>query len=204
MRGGRILIAAALAVPLCVGLASGTRAEGLPPLSAAGPEVAAVPDSVGRVLVLDEERLFLQSLFGKASIARENAAARALEAENTLILADLIAEEQSLTDRRDTLPAAEFTALADAFDAKAERIRREQDAKLAALVASRDADRETFLRAIGPILNQLLQESGAAAILDVANVLGHSPRFDITDQAIERIDAVLTAPAGPGTEAIPE
>jgi len=155
----------------------------------------------GQVLVLDQDRLFQQSRFGQASLARESDAARALEAENNRILTDLIAEEQALTTRRATLPPAEFTALADAFDAKAERIRTEQDAKLDALVKGRDADRTAFLRAIGPIIGQLMREKGAAAILDASTVILFSPAFDITDEATQRVDAVLPPPA---PTAVPE
>ena len=153
---------------------------------------AGLPEVSGRVLILDQDRLFRESVFGKASLARETDTARQLEAENARILADLIAEEQSLTTRRATLPPAEFTALADAFDAKAERIRRAQDAKLAALVKTRDADRAAFLAAIGPVLGELLREKGAAAILDASSVVVFSPAFEITDEATLRIDAVLT------------
>ena len=153
------------------------------------PSVSA--DLSGRVLVLDQDRLFRESRFGQASLARETDAARGLEAENARILADLIAEEQSLTTRRATLPPADFSALADAFDQKAERIRREQDAKLAALVRARDADRAAFLAAIGPVLGDLLREKGAAAILDASSVVLFSPAFEITDEATLLVDQVL-------------
>ena len=55
------------------------------------------------VLTLDFERLFDNTLWGKrivADMARDSAA---LNAENTRIADDLIAEEKSLTDRRSKL-----------------------------------------------------------------------------------------------------
>ncbi len=164
------------------------------------------PDLRGQVLVLDQDRLFQQSRFGQASFSRDQTAARALEAENARILADLIAEEQALTTQRATLPPEEFTRLADAFDQKAERIRREQDAKLAALVKAREADRTAFLRAIVPILGELLREKGAAAVLDATGVVLFSPDHDITDEATRRIDAVLTTlPTGaPESAPVPD
>ncbi|MBL9053467.1 MAG: OmpH family outer membrane protein, partial [Tabrizicola sp.] len=79
------------------------------------------------VLVVDQGRLFAESDFGRASIAREEKAARELEAENIRIQAELVAEEQELTFQRQSLPAEEFSARAEAFDQKVERIRAEQD-----------------------------------------------------------------------------
>ncbi len=62
------------------------------------------------ILVVDRERLFTNSAFGRASIAREEEAARALETENSRIQAELVAEEQELTVLRKTLPAEDFAA----------------------------------------------------------------------------------------------
>jgi len=169
--------------------------------------IAPAPDLSGKVLVLDQDRLFQLSRFGQASIARSNETARQLEAENARILAGLIAEEQSLTTQRTTLPSEEFSQLAEAFDAKAERIRREQDAKLSALVAARDADRAAFLGTVGPVLVALLRETGASAIIDASAVVLFSPDFDITDEAILRVDRELSAlpapPADPATPPVP-
>lgn len=192
-RAGQSLLLAALVVSLGTLL---TAQDGSPdPVPDQTAESA--PDLTGQVLILNQERLFQQSRFGQASLARENEAAGALEAENSRILVDLIDEEQALTTQRATLPPAEFTQLAEAFDEKAERIRREQDAKLDALVEARNADRTEFLRAIGPILTQLLREKGAAAIVDASTVVLFSPTHDITDEATQRIDAVLSADAPP-------
>jgi len=155
------------------------------------------PDPAGLILTLDRERLFAQSRFGLDSLARELAASRALEAENNRIEAELIAEEQDLTDRRATLAPEEFSALASAFDARVERIRAEQDQKLRALTRARDEDRRYFQRAVIPVLGEILTEKRAAAILDTATVILSLSALDITDEAIARVDQVLAATAPP-------
>lgn len=147
----------------------------------------------GTILTLDQDRLFIESAFGKASLAREAEAARALEAENSRIEAELIAEEQDLTTRRATLPAAEFAALATEFDEKVVRIRAEQDAKVNDLARSREEDRRAFLRAAVPVLGELMAEKGAAAVLDKSLVIISLTALDVTDEAILRVDAVLKA-----------
>lgn len=149
------------------------------------------------VLTLDQERLFTESAFGQASLARERAAAAALEAENSRIEAELVAEEQALTARRGTVPAEEFSALAAAFDEKVERIRGEQDAKVRDIGRAREIDRQAFLRAAVPVLGDLLGEFGALVILDQSTVILALSAIDVTDEAISKVDAVLGAEAPP-------
>lgn len=158
----------------------------------AGPTAAQEPaPAATTILTLDQDRFFLESLFGKASIAREQEAARVLEAENSKIEAALIAEEQDLTTRRPTLPTEEFTALATAFDEKVERIRDEQDAKARALTQGRDKERQEFLRVAVPVLGDLMSEKGAVAIVDKTMIILSLSAIDVTDEAIAKVDAVL-------------
>lgn len=159
------------------------------------PDTQPVPEArtvVGTmVLTIEQDRFFTESAFGKASLAREREASQALDVENKQIEAALIAEEQDLTTRRETLPADEFAALASAFDAKVERIRDEQDAKVRDLSRARDADRQAFLRAAVPVLGDLMGEKGAVAILEKSSVILSLTAIDVTDEAIARVDAVL-------------
>jgi Skp family chaperone for outer membrane proteins len=166
-------------------------------------DLAPGPDTHGAIVLLDQDRLFAESAFGRASLQRERAAAEALDAENTRIEADLVAEEQDLTARRPTLPAEEFTALATAFDEKVERIRAEQEEKIRALGQERDADRAAFRRAVVPVLGEVLEETGASVILDKNSVILALRALDVTDLAIARVDAALAGedPApGPGAD----
>ena len=143
------------------------------------------------VLTVDPERLFAESRFGKAAVARLEAAQADLVAENKKLEAALEAEERSLTDRRPTLPPAEFRALADAFDKKAEDIRAARLAKSRSLTTLRDDDRQKFLAAIVPILGDLMGEMGGLVILDKKTVFLSFDRVDVTDLAIARIDTLL-------------
>ncbi|MFN3282052.1 MAG: OmpH family outer membrane protein [Tabrizicola sp.] len=149
------------------------------------------------ILTLDQDRLFLESDFGKAVLARERADTAALEQENRRIEAELVAEEQELTDLRATLSAEEFSARAEAFDAKVERIRDEQDAKARRLTERRDADRKAFLEVAVPVLGALLGDRGATAILDKNMVILSLSAVDVTDEAIARVNAALAKPQAP-------
>lgn len=175
--GAKTVILAAL-LGLCAPLAL--------PLSAQEAEGLRAP-----VLMLDRNRLFSESAFGKATEARFQTESKALVAENLELERALEAEERSLTDQRATLDAEAFQALATAFDEKTEAIRAAQDAKSRAITTKRDEDRQRFLQAAVPVLGELMQESGAVAIFDKDMVILSLRGVDITDEAIALIDAAL-------------
>ena len=74
----------------------------------------AAQETPAQLLTLDQDRFFLESDFGKAAAERERVATAALELENKRIEAELVTEEQALTDLRKTLSAKDFAAQADA------------------------------------------------------------------------------------------
>ncbi len=149
---------------------------------------------VAPILTLDQDRFFLESDFGRAALERERVATAALEQENKRIESELIAEEQALTEQRKTFTPEEFAARADAFDAKVERIRAEQDAKAQALTEARDKDRTAFLQAAVPVLGALLGEKQAMAIFDKNQAIVALSAIDITDEAIAKVNAALATP----------
>ncbi len=161
-------------------------------------EIPAAP--TGTILTIEPDRLISDTSYGQAVQARLDAAAAALSAENRQIDAGLEAEEVALTARRDSLPAAEFRALAEAFDTKVEKIRSEQEGKGRVLSQTREQERQKVLQAAVPILAELMAQRGAVAILDKASVFVAFDRADVTNDAIARLNAVL----GDGTSALPD
>jgi Skp family chaperone for outer membrane proteins len=183
LRGRRM--AGALAFLLCAA-----------PLSAQ--EMGAAPARPSPILTIEQEKLFTDTLYGKAMLARAEQETRALQAENRRIEADLEAEEKALTERRATLPQAEFRVLADAFDEKVEGIRKAQEAKSRAFSDAQGAVRQRFFETAAPVLAELMAEMGADVILDKSVVVISFDRIDVTERAVARIDAVLgdgSAPA---------
>ena len=163
-------------------------------LAVAGPVSVCVAQDTGAqsaVLTVDPERLFAESRFGKAAIAKLEAAQQDLLAENKKLEIALEAEEKDLTGQRPTLPPDQFRELADAFDKKAEEIRAARLAKSRSLTTLRDEDRQNFLSAVVPILGDLMGEMGALVILDKKTVFLSFERVDVTTRALARIDAAL-------------
>ena len=144
-----------------------------------------------QILTLDQDHLYAASKFGKALEAQALASTQLLAAENRKIEADLAAEEAALTDQRATVTPAAFQTLADAFDAKVEKIRADQEAKATALKTEREARRKQFFDAAVPVLADLMRQSGAYAILNHDAVVLSFDSIDVTDRAITALDAKL-------------
>ena len=186
------LLAALLLAPAVGAQQLGSEGAGLP-LSA--PSVQASP-----VLTIDQDRLFAGSLFGQRVTREIEARSQTLAAENRTIETQLADEEKALTLRRDSLAAAEFRPLADAFDGKVVGIRSAQAEKLRQVNQQRERERQAFLQAALPVLGELVREAGAVVILDSRAVFIAANRIDITGTAIIRLDQTI----GAGTAIAPE
>ena len=143
------------------------------------------------ILTVEPERLFGESAFGQRITEELDRLGAELAAENRRIEAELTEEEQALTEQRETLPPEEFRALADAFDEKVQRIRREQDGKARELAVRSEEARRAFLAAAQPVLERLMREAGAAVIVERRSIFMSAEVIDITDEAIARIDAEI-------------
>ncbi|WP_457647748.1 OmpH family outer membrane protein [Profundibacter sp.] len=149
------------------------------------------PDPPQAILTIDPERLFSDSLFGERVAAEIAADTESLQKEFQQLEADLTAEERDITEKRASLDPVEFRKLADAFDAKVQEIRRVQDAKARDLDRRLEQERAAYLNLVLPILGELMNERGAAIVLDHRMVFAVASGVDITDEALQRIDATL-------------
>lgn len=143
------------------------------------------------VLTLRTDVFFNESAFGRRVTQEVDAEGAVLTAENRRIEGELRDEEQQLTERRQTMAPDDFRRLADAFDQKVQEIRRVQDAKLEEINKMREDARREFLTVSLPILQEIMREAGAGAILEKSSVFLSAEAADITELAIQRIDAVL-------------
>jgi Skp family chaperone for outer membrane proteins len=175
--------------------------------SAAAQTQTDVPGAVATpVLTIDQDRLFAESQFGRAAIARLAAEEEALVAENLKIETALETEERGLTSQRSTMSAEAFRLLADAFDVKVEGIRAAQRAKYTALTTAHDEDRRRFFVEIAaPAIAKTMQASGAVAVLDKQSIILSLQSIDVTAQVIAQIDATVgdgtTPPPAPNPPA---
>lgn len=221
----RRLVALGLGVVLglAAGLSAGMAQQQLGPVADTQVELRSP------VVTLDRDRFFADSMMGKAMQAQIEEASAALIAENRRLEAALEAEERALTDRRPTMPAEEFRAVAAEFDTRVEELRTAQDAKSRALSRQMEQNRQKFFDAALPVLGGLMLDIKAVAILDRSAVILTFDQLDVTDLAIARMDRELgtgadaaepppaetapppeatapeaSAPETPATEAAPE
>lgn len=166
------------------------------PDAAAATAATGAPDLTAPVLVLDFDRAFATSEWGRTALAEMQDAAREIEAENTRLEQQLTTEERALTAERATLSPAEFRAKAEAFDARAQTIRRERAAVRVEFQTREQATRNAFIQATLPVAAEIMQELGAAVVLDRQQTLLAANRVDITESLVERMDRALGA--GPG------
>ncbi|WP_299350421.1 OmpH family outer membrane protein [uncultured Shimia sp.] len=160
-----------------------------PALSQSQSQSGALPQSP--ILAVDSERLFSESDFGQRVARDIEAEQSVLLAENRRIESELTTEEKRLTDLRKDMSSEDFQAIADAFDARVQDIRREQDAKGRAITEMRDRQQAVFIQAARPILIELMREAGAGMIIERRTILVSTDAVDITEQAIERLNRAI-------------
>jgi Skp family chaperone for outer membrane proteins len=141
------------------------------------------------VLTIDPERLYAESLFGQRIADEIRAEAEALDRENQRIEAALTEEERGLTLLRPTMAVADFRAAAEDFDSRVQAIREAQDAKERSLQQALQQGQAAFLDAATPVLAEIMIEAGAAVILDRRSVFLGVGAVDVTDRAIEVVNA---------------
>ena len=152
------------------------------------------------VLVIESDRAFAQSAFGKRASLEIERAGSEIASENRQIETELKNEELALTAQRESLEPEVFRKLADAFDEKVQNLRREQDTKARALVERQETARRQFLVAVKPVLNEIMLDFGASLILEKRNVFVSVAAIDITDQVVMGINSLL----GENSDVVPE
>ncbi|MDG3040144.1 OmpH family outer membrane protein [Roseicyclus marinus] len=148
-------------------------------------------DPASAVLVLNQERLLSQSLYGQRIQREVEAAGAVLAAENRQIEAQLTEEELALTERRSLMTPEDFRPIAEEFDTRVNGIRAAQEAKGRALQQQAEAAQQAFFETVFPILVEILRNRGASVLMDNRALLLSADGIDITEEAIALIDARL-------------
>jgi len=152
---------------------------------------AAAPQGAAAFRILNEERLLRDSRYGQAVLAELREAEERLEDENERIAEELAAEERALTEARAELSPEEFRAQADAFDRRVEAIRAERNEVSLEFARRYDAAAARFFDDVLPIVLEMMSEQALVAILRPDALIVGAEWLDMTDQVIERLDAVL-------------
>lgn len=144
-----------------------------------------------QILIINSDRLYFETLFGRKLAADLAAEVAEVQLENDRIVQTLTEEERSLTLRRPTMTPEEFRAEADAFDAKVQDVRQARDAKNTELQAASTEARAVFEARVQGIIANVMLERGAVMVMEERNVVLSVRSANITDDVIARIDATL-------------
>jgi len=181
----------ALVLTICGLLLAPVVAQAQTPLRFSADKTTQLGAPQSSILTIQSDRLFSESAYGRRVTQEVEAEGAVLTAENRRIEAELRSEEQRLTQRRRTMDPVAFRTLADSFDEKVQETRRLQEQKLRDINLLGESARLEFFSVSLPILQQLMLETGAGAILEHSTVFLSADAADITDLAISRIDAVF-------------
>ena len=147
--------------------------------------------SQAEVVIIDPNRLFAETLFGKRITDELEAEGQTLSDENRRIETELRTEEKALTEARKTMTPENFRDSAEAFDLKVQGIRRERLAKLRAFEEKRANALDGFLGTAQDVLIALMRERGASVLLDLRSVILRDGAVDITDEAVVKINVAI-------------
>ncbi len=152
---------------------------------------SAAQQSSPSVLIIDSDRLYTETLYGRRIEADLAEQVSAVQAENDRIAETLRAEELDLTERRPTMTPEAFRAEAEAFDEKVQEVRSARDAKTVELQVMRADARSRFEDQVQGIVANIMLERGASIVLEQRNVVLSVRTANITDDVIVRVDAQL-------------
>ncbi|UZD91940.1 OmpH family outer membrane protein [Cognatishimia activa] len=143
------------------------------------------------VLIIDSERLFLESDFGKRVVAEQQAETALLAAEYRRIEAELSQEELALTQKRPDMTPEDFRKVADAFDERVETIRTTQERREVELAAWGEQERQRFIQLLRPVFETVLSERGAVVVMEKRTVFASSSALDVTQIVLEQANLML-------------
>ena len=147
---------------------------------------------LSNVAVIEVDRMFSDSIWGKRVAADIQAAVTELETQNRQLETDLAVEEAELTEMRLSTEPAEFAVLADAFDEKVRAIRDATENKVTALNQIQQTEFNKFRVQSEGILLEVANEINARVILDRRSVYYVvQDTVNITDQVISRVDSAF-------------
>ena len=154
--------------------------------------VEASEDFKDKILYLNQNKVYSESNFGKNLEEMFRNESKKLKEQNRQLTKELEIEEQRLTNEREGMPPDEFKILAQSFNARVEKVRKEQKEKSDTLKYKLEKERKYFFNAVYPLLLEFVSKTNATAILDSSVVLVGNSKLDVTNKVILIINDELS------------
>jgi Skp family chaperone for outer membrane proteins len=146
--------------------------------------VEASEDFKGKILYLDQNKVYSESIFGKNLEELFRVESKKLKEQNRRLTKELEIEEKRLTNEREGIPSDEFKILAQSFNTRVERVRKEQKEKSDTLKYKLEEERKYFFNAVYPLLLEFVVRTNATGILDSSVVIVGNSKLDVTNKVI--------------------
>lgn len=177
MRSLALVLLLALGAPLCAA-AQGASGQGAAGRGQAGPAI----------LVVDQRKVLESSAAGRALEAAEQQARAVVQSRLDAVKEALEAEERSLAERREGMPADAFARLGVEFDRKVREERRSAQERGALLLKFLDDGRGALRAQLPRAIEELRRRTGASVILDVGAAAAWDADVDATADAAAIFD----------------
>ena len=138
------------------------------------------------VLVLDLRKALNESVAGRALINNYRGKVINLNNEFNAIEAQLVAEEQNLSEMRRTMEAIKFIKLAEVFDAKSSKTRELYRTRKQRLETNLSEDTDRLGLVLSQIAGAIMEEKGALMVMMKNQVIVSSNQIDITSIVMDR------------------
>ena len=155
-------------------------------------DVTASEELKGKILYLNQSRVYSESVFGKNLEELFRDESNSLVEQNRQLTKELEIEEQRLTNEREGMSLAEFKLLAQSFNTRVEKVRREQKEKSDTLKYKLEEERKYFFNAVYPLLLEFVSKKNATGILDSSVFIVGNSKLDVTNKVILIINEKLT------------
>ena len=178
----KALIIAAAAASLLATAANAQQASGAP--ANPGPVIPGV-------CVYYNARLLAQSAAGQAVEARMQQLAQEVQGELQPYATNIQNEAQQLQASGSGLPADQLNQRRQALQQRAQEAQQLEATRENELRYTLAVQRQAITEAVSPILTAIYQEKGCGLLLDRESVFMMNPAMDVTDTAIQRLNAAL-------------
>ena len=155
-------------------------------------EVTASEELRGKILYLNQSRVYSESVFGENLEELFRNESNKLIKQNRRLTKELETEEQRLTNEREGMSSVEFKVLAKNFNTRVEKTRQEQKEKSDTLKYKLEEERKYFFKAVYPLLVEFVSKTNATGILDSSVVIVGNSKLDVTNKVILIINDQLT------------
>jgi outer membrane protein len=147
--------------------------------------------AVPGVCIYHHDRLMAQSTAGQSLVARVQRLQQEVQTELAPYEQFIVTERQALQQGQATIPQDQFQQRAEALEARFREFEGLRQTRTGEMRYTLAYQQQQIGQAVDPILAALYTERGCGILLSADGVLRANPQMDLTEAAIQRLNAAL-------------